>query len=326
MTDGVDELIDRACRGEATPGEIARLDAWRAESQEHERDYRATVRLLAAGRSLASLGTLPVRPSAPEIVARVSARARLSGRSRLTQWTPWAMAAAAAVIAIVAIRSRTVQPASGESGIPGWGASEIVTGAAELATVKLGEGSVVRLAPSSRLRVLGGRGRAVMLEGRAFFAVQRMPNYPLIVRTAAGDARVLGTRFELATDKEGLRLRVVEGRVALTTPREQTEVVAGQETAIKNGVVVRPAATDTSDDAGRWVGTFLAFQATPLGDAAREIERVYRTPVTITDTLLARETITASFTDRPVEEVVNVVCSVLNARCEVKDGKVRINR
>jgi ferric-dicitrate binding protein FerR (iron transport regulator) len=75
-----------------------------------------------------------------------------------------------------------------------------------------------------------------------------------------------------------------------------------------------------------WVGTFLAFQATPLGEAAREIERVYRTPVTIVDTTLARETITATFTDRPVQEVVNVVCAVLSARCEVKDGRVRMDR
>jgi transmembrane sensor len=321
----IDELIDRARRGEATPGEIARLDAWRAESGENEHDYQATVRVLDAGRSLASVGTLPVPPSATEIASRVAARRRLAGRSHLTRWTPWAVAVAAAIVAAVAIRSRVSQPVS-EAGIPGWGASEVVTGANELATVKLGEGSVVRLAPSSRLRVLAGRGRTVMLDGRAFFAVQRMPTYPLVVHTAAGDARVLGTRFELTADNGGLRLRVVEGRVAVSTSREQTEVAAGEETAIRNGVVVRPTMADTSAGATRWVGTFLAFQATPLGDAAREIERVYRTPVTITDSLLTRETITASFTDRPVEEVVSGICAVLNAHCEVKGGKVRIDR
>jgi ferric-dicitrate binding protein FerR (iron transport regulator) len=74
------------------------------------------------------------------------------------------------------------------------------------------------------------------------------------------------------------------------------------------------------------VGTFLAFQATPLRDAARDIERVYRTPVTIGDSALAAETITATFTDRPVEEVVNVICAVLSARCEVHEGRVRIER
>jgi ferric-dicitrate binding protein FerR (iron transport regulator) len=75
----------------------------------------------------------------------------------------------------------------------------------------------------------------------------------------------------------------------------------------------------TTPAVATWAGTFLAFQATPLGEAAREIERVYGTPVTITDTTLARETITATFTDRPVQEVLNV-CAVLSARCEVKDG------
>ena len=80
--------------------------------------------------------------------------------------------------------------------------------------------------------------------------------------------------LRLATDNGGLRLRVVDGRVALSTSREQTEVRAGQETAVKNGIVVRPTASDTAATAGRWVGTFLAFQATPLGEAAREIERV----------------------------------------------------
>jgi ferric-dicitrate binding protein FerR (iron transport regulator) len=63
-----------------------------------------------------------------------------------------------------------------------------------------------------------------------------------------------------------------------------------------------------------------------LREAAREIERVYGTPVTISDSALARETITASFTDRPVQEVVNVVCSVLSAHCEVQGGRVRIDR
>jgi transmembrane sensor len=239
----------------------------------------------------------------------------------LTRWAPWAIAAAATIVAAVALRSR----AGTGSSVPGWGATEVVTGATELATVQLGEGSVVRLAPSSRLRVLAGRERAVSLEGRAFFAVQRMPQHPLRVHTAAGDARVLGTRFELAAGRDGLELRVVDGRVALTAGRARIEVGAGEESAVRNGAVSRPTRAQPAAVA-TWVGTFLAFQATPLRDVAREIERVYSTPVTIADSALANETITATFTDRPVREVVNVVCSVLNARCDVQGGRVRIDR
>ena len=314
-----DELIDRARRGEATPAELAELTAWRAASAENERQYRATIRLLDAGRALAATDPLVGRPTAAEIIARGASRRRFAGRSAAVRWAPWIIAAAAAIVAAVTLRAR-----ANEDVVPGWGATEVVTGATELATVQLGEGSVVRLAPSSRLRVLAGRERVVHLEGRAFFAVERLPRHPLLVHTLAGDARVLGTRFELTATAEALALRVVEGKVALSTRRDRIEVAAGEESAVRNGTLAPP--TRVATPPATWVGTFLAFQATPLADAAREIERVYRTPVTIGDSALARETITATFTDRPVEEVVNVVCSVLSARCGIRDGRVRIDR
>jgi len=317
----MDDLIDRAYRGEATEAELAELSAWRRASAANERQFRATTRLLEAGRALRQVDTSLTQPSAAEIIARARSRRRFAGTSVIVRWAPWAIAAAAIIVAALSLRAR--RDDSGVS-IPGWGSTEIVTGASELATVQLGEGSVVRLAPSSRLRVLAGRERAIHLAGRAFFAVERMPRHPLLVHTAAGDARVLGTRFELATNADRLELRVVEGRVALSTARDRIEVAAGQESAVENGTVSRPK--PVASPAGAWVGTFLAFQATPLGEAAREIERVYGTPVTIVDTTLARETITATFTDRPVQEVVNVICSVLNARCETRDGRVGINR
>jgi len=317
----MDELIDRARRGEATDSELGELGAWRRESAENERRYQATIRLLDAARSLGrdDLG-LP-RPSSAEIIARASSRRRFAGATVVARWAPWAIAAAAVVMAAVSLLGRT---RIGDS-VPGWGATEVVTGVSELATVQLGEGSVVRLAPSSRLRVLPGRDRTVHLEGRAFFAVQRLARHPLVVRTVAGDARVLGTRFEVATNADRLDLRVLEGTVALSTSRDRIEIGAGEEGGVRNGIVTRPTRV-TAPAVAAWVGTFLAFQATPLGEAAREIERVYGTPVTVADTTLARETITATFTDRPVQEVVNVVCSVLNAHCEMQGGRIRIDR
>ena len=317
----MDELIDRARRGEATEAELRELAAWRSESAENERRYRATMRLIDAARALGHADPGMARPSSAEIIARTKSRRRFSGVTVVARWAPWAIAAAAVVMAAVALRARTHSADS----IPGWGATEVVTGVAELATVQLGEGSVVRLAPSSRLRVLAGRERAVHLEGRAFFAVQRLPRHPLVVHTVAGDARVLGSRFEVATNTDRLELRVLEGTVALSTARDRIEIGAGEAGEVRNGVVTRPARV-TAPAVATWVGTFLAFQATPLGEAAREIERVYGTPVTIVDTTLARETITATFTDRPVQEVVNVVCSVLNAHCELQDGRIRIDR
>jgi ferric-dicitrate binding protein FerR (iron transport regulator) len=316
------ELIDRARRGEATRDELAELAAWRSASPQNEREYHAMLRLLDAGRALRDADLGLRRPSAGEIIARAASR-RVGRAAGVMRWIPWGIAAAAAIVAGVSLASRATAP---DIAVPGWGTTDVVTGATELATVQLGEGSVVRLAPSSRLRVLAGRERAVHLEGRAFFAVQRMPRYPLRVHTAAGDARVLGTRFELATSAGQLELRVVEGTVALTTSRAKIEVGAGEETTVRNGAVASPTRVPPTAPVAPWVGKFLAFQATTLGEAAREIERVYHMPVAVTDPALARETITATFTDRPVGEVVNVVCSVLDARCDVRPDRVVIGR
>ncbi len=319
----MDELIDRARRGEATADERARLDAWREASPENARAYHDAIRLLDAGRALGVGESSVGRPTSAEVVAKAAARRRFGARRRATQWAPWAIAAAATIAVAVALRSPATPAATDGSG---WGSTEVVTGATELATVQLGEGSVVRLAPSSRLRVLAGRERAVHLEGRAFFAVQRIPDRPLRVHTRAGEARVLGTRFELASDAESMQVRVVDGRVALSTNTDRIEVAAGEESGVRNGALARPTRVAPSTPVASWVGTFLAFQATPLADVGREIERVYKTTVTISDSALARETITATFTDRPLQEVVDVVCSVLNAQCQVAEGRVRIDR
>ena len=171
------------------------------------------MRLLDAGRALGARRDALSPRRRRQRSSRESRRdAGSPARRSRTRWAPWAIAAAAAIVAAVSLA--LARPQTRDAAIPGWGATEVVTGATELATVQLGEGSVVRLAPSSRLRVLAGRERAVNLEGRAFFAVERMPRHPLRVHTPPG-RRVLGTRFELATNADRLELRVVEGRVAL---------------------------------------------------------------------------------------------------------------
>jgi ferric-dicitrate binding protein FerR (iron transport regulator) len=314
-------LIERSLTGEASQKELEQLALWRRTSHENELEYQHTVRLVAAARDLQlPSAAIPTRPSAAAIITRARGVPHGSSASaRFARWAPWALAAAAILVAAVnlklARRAGDVAPA------------EIVTGATELATVKLRDGTVVRLAPSSRLLVAdGGVGREVTLEGRAFFAVATLPGQPFTVHTSAASARVLGTRFQLATENGGVDLQVLEGRVALEAPRNRVEVRAGEQSGVRGGTAAHPTRLAAAENTTEWLGKFLAFQATPLSEAAREIERLYGVRINLPDSALAAATVTATFTDRPVADVLTVLCSILDAQCAARDGDYSITR
>lgn len=315
----MDEIIDRVRRGEATPQEIARLAVWRQESPDNEHHYQQAVALLdALGRRAQGVHLTP--PPATEIIARRRrTTASVTPFARAWRVLPWGIAAAAVFLFLRATRSGN----PGEA--PRWTPTEIVTGADELATVHLPDGSVARLGPRSRLRLVDAPDeRVVSLEGRAFFAVAKMPDRPFRVTTRGGDALALGTRFDVSTDERGLRLLVVEGRVALSARDNRTEVVGGEAANLIDGRASEGIAV--SDPALlQWMGQFLAFQSTPLSHVAAEIERVYGVRVLITDSTLASETVSAAFTDETIHEVAGVVCAVIGHTCAITASAVTIS-
>jgi transmembrane sensor len=315
-----DELIERALRGEATREELEALLAWRRASPEHERRYTELARLLEVTHLLRSELRATTPPTAAEVLHRARAAAPGPPTRRRT-WLGWSGAAAAGLVLAFVAGSRLLNRNAGDSG------AEIVTGVSEMTTVQLRDGSVVRLGPASRL-VIGARpdGRDVSLDGRAFFAVAPAKGRPFRVRTRLGDARVLGTRFELATGEDNLALVVVEGRVALDAPANTVEVRGGQASYVARGTATAPVAVANPDSTLRWIGKFVVFQSTPLRDAAREVGRTYGIELAITDSVLAAQTVTATFTDQSAARVVGVLCSVVNARCTTVGDTVIMSR
>lgn len=316
-----DELLDRVLRGEATPREMEEVAAWRHAAAQHERRYRQLEQIREAAHALESDLHASVPPTVGALLQRRwQAPAPARRKALLPRWAAIAAAAAALLIAVkvgrdIGLATSTASPA------------EIVTGTSELATVQLRDGSVIRLAPHSRLRLgAGTKAREVTLEGRAFFAIAKAKGRPFLVHTRLAEARVLGTRFELSTRDDDLDLVVVEGHVALDAPKNTVQVRAGESSRVARGAA---APATRVDDAGidlRWIGKFLVFQATPLRDVAREVEQTYGMRVAVTDSVLAQLTVTATFTDRSARQVMDVVCSVVNAQCVMAGDTVTMSR
>lgn len=319
----MDELILRALQEKITDADARTLQAWRRESPLHERRYHEIARLWAlTGRAEADRAG-PI-PSAASLLAGAGAKrftaSSPGARRRGSVWL--ARAAAAAAVFVLGLAAAGVWPGTVE---PAFGATELVTGGSEMVTARLGDGSIVRLAPRSTLRVAAAGAREVWLDGRAFFAVAEQEGRPFVVHTPAGDARALGTRFDLRARADSLQLLVVEGRVSLSAEgRDPVQVGAGEVSRTARGSA--PSVVRVADPEAllEWTGRFLVFQSTPLGEVAREIGHRYGVRVEVPDSGLARRTVTASFTDQSLEEVLTVVCRVVVARCSTHGSVVSV--
>jgi transmembrane sensor len=328
----INELIIASLKAEADEAELRELDAWRDTSPENDRyyvDFVALWELIAGGDGMAvsppptvtalTEGAAVQNPD-PEVVRLTpsmrSARRPARSRPWFRRWQA-PMVAAAAMVAVGmgtwALAALLDRPTAGALT---QGADEFVTGIAETATVGLRDGSIIRLAPSSRLTLSGTMDRRdVTLKGRAYLAVSHDEARPFRIRTDAGIVTVLGTRFDLQTDGEELRLVVLEGRVAVSTGARQVEVVAGEMARVLGGTLVPPVKIPDVLKVVDWVGNFLAFQSTPMGHAVREIEEVYGVRIEFADPAVAERTVTGWFADRSLDEVLRIVCAVVSARC-----------
>ncbi|MQA92446.1 MAG: hypothetical protein GEU90_19835 [Gemmatimonas sp.] len=145
----------------------------------------------AEAREVEEQAAVPVPPTGRELLrrwAQLRDRPFRSTRRRIPRWARQFGAASLAVGAFTSLVLSAIRPSADSVGsVPfEFGTGGVVTGAGEAVTVKLGDGTIVRLAPESRLRMMGQTGRReVWMDSRAFFAVTKVEDRPFVVRTHA---------------------------------------------------------------------------------------------------------------------------------------------
>lgn len=304
--------LARYVAGESAPEEAAGVERW-ARSDPHHAEI-----LDSARRAWAAVPRDASEPDVERAWKAVAARLQPPAKAPAPRRWVWGVAAAAAVVALVAIpvvRTRLNAPA---------GETRYATGPARELTVRLPDGSVVRLAPNTTLRARLNGTREVWLEGTAFFAVAKREGRAFTVHTSAGDARVLGTRFELRALDRHVRLAVLEGRVALSGARASEVVTAGEVSTVDAGQPPSPPQTADVTQLTGWMNGVLIFQATPLASVAIEMERQYGVTVRV-DPALGDRTVNAIFDHQPLATVATSLCRIADATCEVQDSLVWIH-
>lgn len=336
----MDDLIIRSLQGRTTPEEERRLRVWIGREAENDRRYRVLRRLWWLAGVAAPRREGEDIPDPAAIIARAEARLAHvgadrdaapsggEGRPKVGSPSPWRRRAVVGTLAagLVAV-GFGMGALSGEPDAPTLlSETEIVTGAGEMTTLSLGDGSSIRVGPQSRLRLSEEEGRRMAwLEGRAFFGVHADAQRPFTVKTSRGEAEVLGTRFEVRTEEE-FRVLVVDGSVSVSAGGAELQLSEGEMSRSVDGK--RPSTERVADVYAYldWLGNAIVFQATPFERALREIERRYGVDVSLEDPALGDMTVTATFTGRPVEQVIFVLCEIVNATCTIDEDRIRVGR
>ncbi|MEJ2186762.1 MAG: FecR domain-containing protein [Gemmatimonadota bacterium] len=325
----MDELIIQVLERNAPPEVAERVRAWRAESEANEAYFRDTARVWAltepatatadsqpanAAVVAAAAEVRRARTDEPAVIALDQRRRRPRFGGRALRWS----VALAAAIAAVALGIRLDMFGGGRSStsyIADTGASRVIT---------LQDGSLVKLAPASRLRTaFSASERGVTLQGRAFFAVAHDAARPFIVRAGGADTRVLGTRFEVAQTDSGVRAIVVEGVVALSNKKGSVDVPAGSLGQATGGRAPTVRRTDDVYAYLDWPEGVMLFQATPLAEVARELERRFGRKVDVLGNV-GTIRISGTLEENSFGDAVLTLCQIAGAHCELTEEGARI--
>ncbi len=191
--------------------------------------------------------------------------------------------------------------------------ADMVSAPGEVRTVTLSDGSNVVLDADSAIavRYSAGERHVELRRGAAYFSVVR-GEIPFTVAAAGGEARVLGTRFEVRRLGEGARVSVQQGRVAVRGgPLEAPRVLtADQQVSYRDGVSGNPLAVDTAALTA-WRDGRLSFYRAPLGEVLDELRRYYPGRIVLLDDALRGKRVSGSFASQDPEAILDALQGVV---------------
>ena len=230
--------------------------------------------------------------------------------------------------------------------------NEVVTKRGSKSSIKLPDGTIVRLNTDSRLTYLNftaGKNREVTLIGEAYFDVAHDSSRPFIIHTGKINIKVLGTSFNVRNypqDKE-LETSLIKGKIEvsldsrpediitlkptekLIIAKEQDELSAATKVtnSIDNKVVLTSITYLRHDSLvaeTSWLNDKLVFVNQPLDKIAIELERKYAITVSFKDEKVKKYRYTGVFENVSLEKVFQLIKYSKNINYKIDDKNIVI--
>jgi transmembrane sensor len=202
-----------------------------------------------------------------------------------------------------------------------YGESSWQTQLGERREVTLVDGSVVDLAPESKIRVrYADKSRSVVLErGEVLFHVAKDASRPFIVQAAQMRVRAVGTVFNVAESQQGLSVTVVEGRVTVSDKRSDmlrsssrpvVSLGVDEQLLVSSAGTASPIRKVKGEMEVAWATGQLIFDSESIAEIARRFNLYNRTQIRVTDKELGERRLGGVFRATDPESFVAFVVTV----------------
>ena len=284
-------------------GDQATFSHWLQADPAHAEAY-------AQAQVVWELTETPARTLADEDALALQGYLNVMNRSRRTSVRRWsgALAMAACLLLLIGVGAGW-QPSRWVDDL----GADYVSAPGEIRTVTLADQTQVTLDADSAIAVDFSRGeRHVQVRrGAGFFSVTHTGE-PFVVDAEKGQARVLGTQFEVRLQPHGAQVTVLSGRVGVTADKhaEQQILIAGQQVAYGEGSAEKLQTVDSEAQLA-WRQGWLNYYKATLAEVVRDLGRYYPGRIVLLNDELAGRRVSGSFPSKDPQAVLSSLQEVL---------------
>jgi len=188
---------------------------------------------------------------------------------------------------------------------------------------ELPDGSHVYLNASSELNYNNDWGRAVNLNGEAFFEVTKGDKFT--IHTAMGNVQVLGTSFNVSVRDDVFTVRCKTGKVKVSFLNDDQQPVF-----LTRGEIVTFEQENINENKvdplliGNWKIGEYHYKDRPLIEVLAEIERQYGVEVKLIDKTQAFRPYNGYFIKEKLEVALTMVCEPMGLTYKMSDGIITV--
>ncbi len=319
-----EEILAKFLMGECTEDELREVNAWLEESGENARELFKLEEIYHLGRLGDTSNTQDIEKAEKRLIKRLEQeKAEQCKVRKKIGWMRYAAVFAGffllGLFSYLFYQTYSSRPET----------LLAVTAYDKIKELKLPDGTKVWLNKNTTLRYpheFAGKGRKVYLEGEGYFEVMRNPEKPFVVQSEAMQVRVLGTIFNLKSDKAKMSAvaTLLKGEVEVKGNHGEGMItLAPGQKAELNGITRRLIVKQVDTGIENWHNNEFVFEKADIYTIARTLENSYGVKVILAPDIDVSKTYSGTLKKKDsVEAVLNLIKNAIPVEYKIVGSSV----